>query len=1345
MKTAIISIIFLLLTCASTARSVPGPAVKSYTKAQGLSNGYVVDMAQDEAGYVWVATEDGLNRFDGHRFKVFDKENSGLSANELNCLAALPEYPDTLWISTQRHGICTYDLRTGSITPLDEPALRSPAVTAIAPAGGGGMWLAHYHYGAQYYNPRTRRAKVFDPSSIPGLPRGAWTVAAGPLNTIYIGHTGGGISMVDTLAMTCVTLTTADGLPGNHVTVIFVDSDNNLWVGTENGAALVNPQTRRVTPFVNDKSDPGSIGAGKVMDIARHRDGELWFATSQGGVSVLNTDSYAYADISRARFSHLSVGVDSGGTSSRDIRALFRDSYGNMWIGNYRSGVDVSGRVAPVFTRVPYINTRSRMPLYNPVWSVASGASGREMWYGGEGEIVRYRDGECAVIPLPAHAGGREAVVRSIAVGSDGRVWVGTAESGCLIYSPGGQFEHVTGLPAQIRRISRASDGRMFLCTNEGLYVSDGSHSVPVTEVNRQSPDIVIQDVWRDATGRYWVGTFGRGLSVYDSALRLMHTYNHDNGFPSNAVNALRRDSRGRLWVATRNGVALFDNPSAPSPSYTILPAVAKAGITHVKSLEEAADGSMWMSTNRGIFCVDASGGDIEFQSKDSDVRSASFLEGASISDAAGNIYFCSTDGVFAIAPGTLSRELPPLPVRVTDFEISGRDRNTATISFNVLDPSMNELVDISYKLDGLSDSWIDTEGRNTIVFRDLAPGRYRLKVRQRVFRRPWSEPATICAFEIEPPIWLTWWDKALYVAVAIVLVVLTVLFARRRANLRRQLQVERDMNLNRQNLNEERLRFYTNVTHELRTPLTLIMGPLEDLVSDPTLPAKYSYRLQTIRDSASTLLNQINGILEFRKTETQNRRLSVRRGNPANLVREIGLRFKELNRNPDVAFVLDIDSDDTQMYFDSDILTTILNNLLSNAVKYTPRGTVTLSCHTVDDGGVRKTRIAVADTGYGIARANLVNIFDRYFQENSAHQASGTGIGLALVKNLTDIHEGEINVTSTEGKGSTFTLTLLTDNIYPAAIHGAPETGRQTGPADEGGGDAEPRSARMRLLVVEDNADIREYISRALSDEFDIIQAANGLEGLKMAQEENPGLVVSDIMMPEMDGIAMCRAIKDDILTSHIPVILLTAKDSPDDRESGYDAGADSYLTKPFSAKLLRSRIHSLMRIRRMIAGRFMSTEPAMGPASADDSPRDAGKEPEVVRRAMSKLDRTFMDKLIEIINANLANEELGVALIADKMCMSTSTLYRKVNAILGVSTNEYIRHVRLSRAVEHLLQGDLTVIEIAAATGFSSHSSFAKAFKKAYGMTATEYAARHRGSAVVIAPDDIINETVS
>lgn len=423
----------------------------------------------------------------------------------------------------------------------------------------------------------------------------------------------------------------------------------------------------------------------------------------------------------------------------------------------------------------------------------------------------------------------------------------------------------------------------------------------------------------------------------------------------------------------------------------------------------------------------------------------------------------------------------------------------------------------------------------------------------------------------------------------------------------------------------------------------------------------------------------------------------------------------------------MDIEGNDEPIYFDSEMITIILNNLLSNAVKYTSKGCITLSYHTVTDAeGVRHSNIKVEDTGYGIAKEGLEHIFDRYYQVNGAHQASGTGIGLALVKSLADLHQATIEVESEEGRGSTFTLSLLTDNIYPEALHGVEDMSKKNAEPQT---DAEAATdRRLKLLVVEDNVDIREYITRTLSDDFEVLTAKNGLEGLHAVQTKHPDIVISDIMMPEMDGIEMCRAIKEDILTSHIPVILLTAKDSLRDKEEGYESGADSYLTKPFSAKLLVNRINNLLRARRRIAAALLSEAKSVINQGSDEPSKEPMEENEDVSQTLNSLDREFIDKIRAIIDENLSYEELGVAFLADKMCMSSSTLYRKIMAIVGVSTNEYIRRVRLGRAAEMLVNSGLNITDIAFQTGFGSHSSFAKAFKKEFGMTASEYVAAQK-----------------
>lgn len=443
----------------------------------------------------------------------------------------------------------------------------------------------------------------------------------------------------------------------------------------------------------------------------------------------------------------------------------------------------------------------------------------------------------------------------------------------------------------------------------------------------------------------------------------------------------------------------------------------------------------------------------------------------------------------------------------------------------------------------------------------------------------------------------------------------------------------------------------------------------------------------------------------------------------------------------------IDIDSSVRKIVYDADMVTTIIDNLMSNALKYTPSGLIRLSLHYVDTDGVEYAEIKVADTGYGISANGLKHIYERYYQVEGEHQASGTGIGLALVKNLVELHQGTIDVVSEEGKGTTFTFRLRADNTYPEALHddsnqearhhypAAPDNESRAHDAPEA-----ESSGALHILVVEDNADIRDYIEQSLCDEFAIATAANGWEALKAIADNAPDIVVSDIMMPEMDGITLCRRLKEDMLTSHIPVILLTAKDAIDDKQLGYEAGADSYITKPFSVKMLRSRIHNIIEARRRLAARFMALPAAMestknqSPASeaADETSQSFPESQTMVETEkkvdnpitqLNPLDQRFMENVNQLIEDNIDNEELGVAFIADRMCMSKPTLYRKMMAIVGVTTNEYLRHMRLMKSIELYQTGLYNITQLAELTGFGMRSSYSKAFKKEFGVSPKEY----------------------
>lgn len=522
---------------------------------------------------------------------------------------------------------------------------------------------------------------------------------------------------------------------------------------------------------------------------------------------------------------------------------------------------------------------------------------------------------------------------------------------------------------------------------------------------------------------------------------------------------------------------------------------------------------------------------------------------------------------------------------------------------------------------------------------------------------------------------------------------------------------------INQQKLNNERLRFYTNITHELRTPLTLIIGPLGDLMDDTKLPLSYTRKISLIHRSALHLLELVNQILDFRKVESQNRKLIVAKGDLKSLLLEVGLRYKELNRNEKVQFEINIEETaQTILYFDSDIITTILNNLLSNAIKYTPEGKINLTLRTVGE----YTEIEVSDTGYGISSEALPHIFECYYQAEGKHQASGTGIGLALVKSLADLHEGVLKVSSEVDKGTSIVLAIQTNNTYPNALHkdvSEVEDIQDKYMTDE----TEKKKADCPLiLVVEDNDDIREYISASL-EHYRVILAKNGKEGWEKTQKEIPDVVISDVMMPVMDGFELCRLIKKDMRTSHIPVILLTAKDSIQDKEEGYGCGADSYLTKPFSAKLLEVRICNLLEARRNLASLI----------------NNQGKENVLVNEAeplqLNKLDKKFLDELIKIIELNVNTEKLDMPFIAAQMHMSHSTLYRKIKGLLGISGTEFIRRIRLRYSLKLMLEEGYNISEAAYATGFSDVGYFRNCFKGEYGMTPSEYMKQQKSSTSV------------
>lgn len=539
-----------------------------------------------------------------------------------------------------------------------------------------------------------------------------------------------------------------------------------------------------------------------------------------------------------------------------------------------------------------------------------------------------------------------------------------------------------------------------------------------------------------------------------------------------------------------------------------------------------------------------------------------------------------------------------------------------------------------------------------------------------------------------------------------------------RHLRLKFELKAEKVNHEKEQKLNEERLRFFTNITHELRTPLTLILGPLDDISHSSDITKAVKHKLAVIHQSAVRLNELITQILEFRKTETDNRQLRVVKANVVDAVHEISLKYEELAQKPDVAIKFVAPENPIMMYIDKEVIAIILDNLVSNAIKYTDQGNIDISVERRRSGERHLVDITVSDTGHGISAKALPHIFDRYYQENGTHQASGTGIGLSLVKKLVTLHHGEVKVESNLEQGTSFIVTLDENEIYPDALRGDENASAKLQGNDAASGVLNLEEAVLSvengkplLLVVEDNREILDYVAESFIDEFDVLKAGDGREGLALALDKVPDVIISDVMMPNMDGNAMCRALKKDIRTSHIPIILLTAKDSFEAKEKGYDSGADSYITKPFTHSLLRSRILNLLQQRRRDKMLIQESKET-----------NLAQKKEQLRESLNKVDQEFFDKLNKLIEENISGD-VDVNLIASNLAVSTSTLYRKMKALTGISTNEYIRKYKMQYAEHLLLEGKYSISEISFMVGMNSVAYFRRCFKAEYGEIPSEY----------------------
>ncbi len=1340
----VVAFFFVMAGLPVCAESSSSYSIEKIGLERGLSCNYIKSITQDRDGFLWFATEWGLNRFDGSHFRVYKThpvDSNTINSNGLNKVLA-DKHHNKIWIATQRSGLNAFDCATQTFThyPISTEypnGTGANGITDLCLAADGNLWIGTYNNGLKKLNVRSNTIIHYDESRLPALKdHNIWSVADDGKGTLYIGHVNEGLSVVSL----------KDGkvkhfernpddphsLPSNRVFQICIDSWRNVWLATSGGLALYRPGEDRFTVFNHEPGNPYSLPEPNVYCIQEVNQKDLWIGTLRGGVSILDIRQCMLSSPEEVRFQNILASDLPTGLSNSSVTSLFQDSFGNIWIGTYGGGLNFVSHRKSFFHTITYSSVKGDTNgLSGKSVQAVCVDQDQQVWVVTDAGINLYKNGKKQKTfsketgNLPGNG------VLSALCDSRGSVWLGTLAGGVLRYNPRNErFEPVklTGnrsLEGYVNCLYEDKDHNVWVGTNYGV-IKYNPDSGEVRALDGDKIGIwnnLIQSISQDADGNMWIGTQISGISIITPDFAPVRVLDMNRGFPSNGISHLFRDSGGRMWVATRDGAVRLD----PGDHYQKLHLLnQKDGIAddYIRAVAEGLPGEMWMTTNSGISRYSLHNKRFDNYAHSDHIPLGFFMNASVAKGADGTLYFGSQDGLCYVNAGErlAKREFPN--VRVTAFtyyetENPGgesavsvsliprvslkHNQNTFTVEFNVMDYALNGQVEYQYRLDGMDEAWRSANGQNQITFRNVPPGSYTFTVKSRIRNQEWSQQTASMQIEVLPPFWLSWWAKTLYYILVFGVIFLLARFYKRKLNLESLLYLEKENHRKEQELNDEKLRFYTNVAHELRTPLTLIIGPLGDLLEDHAQQPEQNKKISLIYRSATRLSNLINQILEFRRSETNNRVLRVRYGDMSLLMRDIGLKYKELNQNKQVVVNLLPEAAYTELYYDPEVITIILDNLISNALKYTEEGEITIRLRNVTADDSEYTELVVSDTGRGIPAAQLEKIFDRYYQVQGEYQAAGSGIGLALVKNMVQLHQGTITVESSEGEGTSFYVRLRREYTYPEALH-VEESKLLT---------EKKESSAPRLLIVEDNKEILEYITGLFEKTFDIYTAENGQAGMETAFEQIPDLIISDIMMPVMDGISLCKAVKEDVRTCHIPVILLTAKDSMQDKAEGYSIGADSYLTKPFTAQLLRNRVDNLLESRKKLATAFST----------------GMKEEQLVEDAFCQQDREFIEKVTSLIKENIESEQLNIIFLADRLFMSESTFYRKVKALTGMSGTELIRKVRIKEAEQMMHSSEMPISEIALRAGFNSMAYFRQSFKAEYGALPSDYIRKLKG----------------
>ena len=1310
--------------------------------SDGLSNNSVNTICKDRDGFMWFGTTTGLNRYDGYTFKIYQHAENDPGSLPDNYITDIVEMPDgRFWVNTGR-GYVLFDKEqdcfitdvTGFMKNLESGGV--PEQVFVDREGNTCLSVA----GEGCYRYKEGGKRLFFSYVEHSLPEHGVTQIAECSDGLLLIYNTGLLVCLDraTLAIKWKSDEIKKYIPAGKTIEfsLFVDRDNCIWAYSLMGIWAYDCGTKswRTDLTAIWSSRPDVI----IHAVAQDIEGRIWVGKDYDGIDVLEKETGKVTSL---------VAHDDNGRSlpHNTIYDLYADRDGIMWVGTYKKGVSYYSESIFKFNMYEWGDiTCIEQADENRLW-LGTNDHGILLWNRSTGKAEPFwRDAE-GQLPNP---------VVSMLKSKDGKLWVGTFNGGlyCMNGSQVRSYKEGTGnalASNNVWALVEDDKGRIWIASVGGglqcLEPVSGTFETYTSSNSALLENNVTSLCWVDNNTLFF-GTANQGVGMMDMRTREIKKIQGQSGnvkLSNDAVNHVYKDSRGLVWIATREGLNVYDTRRHV---FLDLSSVAEAKGNFIAAITEDQERNMWVSTSRKVIRVTVASdgkGSYLFDSRaynsedglqncDFNQRSIKTLHNGII--AIGGLY-----GVNVFAPDHIryNKMLPNvmftglslfdeavkvgqsyggrvlIEKELNDVENVEFDykQNIFSVSFASDNYNLPEKTQYMYKLERFNNDWLTLPlGVHNVTFTNLAPGKYVLRVKAINSDGYVGIKEATLGIVVNPPFWMSWWAYLLY-AVGLVI----VLFLARYRMLKRERekfhlqQIENEVAKNEE-INNMKFRFFTNVSHELRTPLTLIISPLEGMLKETTDELQ-STRLQLMYRNAQRLLHLVNQLLDFRKGEMSTHQLSLSEGDIISYVHSVCNSFLLMADKKHIQFSFFSGIDTFSMAFDADKVGKIVMNLLSNAFKFTPEGgRVTVMIEHVA-GTPDILEIKIADTGIGISDVDKEHIFERFYQagHKGVEETTGNGIGLSLVRDFVTLHEGEVKVFDNIGMGSVFVIQFPVKHVE-TQVQLPEETGMPAGDEEDKEMKEEAREEMERknfplLLIVDDNEDFRIFMRYSLELQYRVKLAVNGKEAWEMMQEELPDLVISDVMMPQMDGNELCRLIKQDKRTAHIPVILLTARQNTEAKLEGLQTGADDYVTKPFNMTILVLRIRKLIELSRY----HRVTQGMIDPAPS-----------EIV---ITSLDEKLIEKAIKYVEDNMSRTELSVEELSRELGMSRVHLYKKLLQITGKTPIEFIRVIRLKRAAQLLRESQLHVSEVAFEVGFNNPKYFSRYFKDEFGVLPSVY----------------------